>query len=146
MGAVWHAPTLKSAAWYACDDRAQLRIKRQAQIMYAGALAVKQAFPGARWRRGAEADFQHLAGLILHVYEDQRDQFLWSSLLERETERLLVYHWYAVGAVALALLEHRTLSGRQIKEIIILAAQERAMRWQVEPADAQDRPGQPAAV
>lgn len=119
LGKVMHARTLKAGTWYANDDRAQLLIAREIKICFAGALAVKRAFPGSCWRSGAEGDYHHAADLILHVYMDQRDQFLWSSLLARATERLLERYWYAVEAVAAALSTRRTLSGPQIKCIII---------------------------
>jgi hypothetical protein len=118
LGSVRHGRTHNADEWYGADDRAQGRIAREVRIAYAGALAVKRAFPGSRWRVGAEGDFGRAADIISHFYEVERAQYLWSSLLMLETEALLNWAWFAVEALAAALVARQTLTGREAREVI----------------------------
>lgn len=121
IGLVQRAPALNADQWYANDDRAQLRIGREIKVSFAGALAVKVAFPGSRYRRGADSDFAKVADNVSHVYTDGRKQYLWTRLLWLDTEDMLRQEWFAVEAIAAALLARTTLTGRQVRDVIVQA-------------------------
>jgi len=118
VGRVSHARALRRSTWGSNDDRAQLRIGREIKIAYAGALAVKRAFPGSRWRLGADNDYKEAADLVLHVYMDPRMQWHWCKLMELETEALLNKNWFAVKRLAKELLRRRTMNGAEIRRML----------------------------
>ena len=95
-----------------------MRVGRAIKMAYAGPLAVKRAFPRSHWRESGENDFTQAANVILHVYSDERARYLWSSLLRLETEWLLERGWFAVEALADALVAKRTLTGSEARTVI----------------------------
>lgn len=91
---------------------------RELMIFHAGVIAAargmgvkpKSVAPGGR------GDFDGLADDALKAFEDYQAKVDQSYT---EAEKLLVAHWEAVEAVAAALLEHRTLSGKRVRAIVM---------------------------
>lgn len=123
LGQVRHMPKVKDATLHGDVDRAQIRLGHQIKIAYAGALAVKRAYPHSRWRAGADNDFHNAAGDVLRVYEDAPRQIAWTRLLTLDTEALLERNWHAVEAVADVLVKRKTMSGAEVKAVIVAAFQ-----------------------
>jgi hypothetical protein len=65
---------------------------------------------------GSGVDFGKLADFALRAWGDYQEKIDQSY---QEAEKLLETHWNAVEAVAAALMEHKTLSGKRIREIVM---------------------------
>ena len=109
--------------WDSLDDRAKTRIGREVKVLFAGALAVKRAYPRSQWRATGSDDFPRAAEWIAHVYNDARIQRYWSEILLAETEMLLGFRWHVVEHLAQRLLEQETMKGCEVTQAIYEANQ-----------------------
>ena len=85
------------------------------------------------------------------IHDVKPDMRLHYDLLYKWTESLIEQQWHLVGAVAKALLEHRKLSGTQVRAVIEAANQEQTVinvtsLLDVAEAIRQRRPGQARAA
>ena len=67
---------------------------------------------------GARSDHARAADLALYVSADEKLANSLLKWLSVRTEKFVEVNWWAVQAVAEALLEHKTLSGKKAKEVI----------------------------
>lgn len=98
------------------SDRARLRVERTIIVRLAGPVAQRKHRPSS-WRRyhGSD-DYRGLAGLAACFYDGETlDAFI--RWLELRTQDLVEIHMSAIDRVAQALLERKTLTSDEIKEI-----------------------------
>jgi hypothetical protein len=77
--------------------------------------------PGSVKDFQGETDRCQAADFIGYLTESDRELEAWLKLLYIQAEQLVARYWYAIEAVAAALLEHRTLNGKQVREVIYQA-------------------------
>jgi hypothetical protein len=93
-------------------------IKRQAIVSFAGPAAQAIARPGTRIRAGAIGDHEHIARTIGLLCRDMESEKALRRWCENEARGLVKARWSHIEAVALALLERRTLAGANVAEIV----------------------------
>ena len=93
----------------------------------AGGLAERRAL-GCFNRLGAADDRQGALKLVSYIEPDASGQVLLAAWLWSCADRLVAQHWEQIAAVARALLERRTLKGREIDAIINGTLQRRSTR------------------
>ena len=98
------------------SPRAQYRLQGQIMFSLAGAIA-EQRHTGRRspYSDGDRHNAAGLAGYASSSPEEVEPMLRW---LEVRTENLIVRYWPFVEVVATALLKHRTLTGRQVRDLI----------------------------
>lgn len=124
LGSCGHMPWPTSVQpEYDGSSRTTARIRRQIRVLFAGVIAEAKSTGSKRWNlRGFHSDRVSIGDLALYVESGREDA---SAVCERErcnTEALVAEHWRAIVSVALALLEHESLSGRRVREIVRAAA------------------------
>jgi hypothetical protein len=82
-------------------------------------LAQGRLAPDPRWLRGSNGDVELAMKLFWHISDpDAEARDLHLSLLYRRTELLIENHWKDILAVARALVQRKTLSTKEIADII----------------------------
>jgi hypothetical protein len=117
---------LRCPKWFRLDLElnGRMRLLAEGWIMMSCAGQIAEArFLGRRPRYGTYVDNGHTADMALTIcggYGEHTDAYLKYCFL---AARFLVnFHWPEVEAVAAALMEHETLSGAQVWEVIRHAA------------------------
>lgn len=102
--------------WHPSRFRAEKLVMR----MLAGEVAQRRYNPrSVRWRHGQSDRNQSLDILLKYnPYEDAPGLTHHYEMLRKWTVSLIEQHWHLVEAVAKALLEHRQLSGTQVRAVI----------------------------
>ena len=106
--------------WHSSRFRAEKRVMR----LLAGEVAQRRYNPrSVRWRH-AESDRNQSLDILFKYspYEDALDVNHHYEMLREWTVSLIEQHWHLVEAVAKALLEHRELSGTQVRAVIQAAS------------------------
>ena len=93
------------------------RIQCSIMSLFAGEIAEKK-FTGRNDHVGSQTDFDNAIkyGELLYTTGLLGDLFDWLSVL---TEAIVNKYWHEIEKVAEVLLEKKTLSGKELKEIII---------------------------
>lgn len=112
-----------SGEWPIDDDAEQLRIYaeetfllRHAISCYAGAEACRRA--GEKdWRLGADNDYQSANNMIHKITQDDESIRHLLALAQRRTIVLVEHYWPEIEVVANALLESKTLTGKEVEHI-----------------------------
>lgn len=102
------------------DNRTRNLIEAHARVSLAGHIAQKRAFP--RSHRGDEEDFSAAVRGVSFLAGDNEMLEAYLHLLHLQTKAMVKTNWFLVEAVAQALLEQKTLSGRDVKQVIYSAA------------------------
>jgi hypothetical protein len=100
----------------------RLQAEKRVMISMAGEVAQRFFRPGSVRSHHSDSDRAYITDILTrYSWANEKgviDCRLHYRLLQHWTERMLKAKWPLVKAVAAALLEHRTLSGKQIVEII----------------------------
>jgi hypothetical protein len=101
------------------SDRNVLRAERLAQICFAGGIAQRRYCPQSVRRHHAEGDRRDAIGVMIHLAEGKELE-AWIKLLYLRTENMLANPdvWRAVQRLADALVEKKTIRGKEATEII----------------------------
>lgn len=104
------------------------RMERLVVVCLAGAIAERR-HAGRASRAGASEDHHQAAGLALHLAGGSGDgATLLLRYLDWRAHNLVKARWPEIEAVAAALLEHKTLGRKGIREAISAYLQERLRR------------------
>ena len=118
----WFSPDLN------LDDRHKKWIEREVLIFLAG-IAAEHRFAGQNNWKGSGSDFHSAINLASCMFEGSVLEKYVAFMLERT--RAMISHprvWVQIQAVAEALLEHRVLSKKRVREICRIAYTSGAMR------------------
>ena len=83
---------------------------------YSAEMRVTARSPTYVFDRGSRPDFEELADYAIRCWSDYQDKVDQSCA---EAEKLLDAHWKVVEAVAEALLEKKTLSGKRVRRVVM---------------------------
>ncbi len=107
--------------WFRPDNEVGFRERQWLEmeiLIFLGGLAAEFRFTCRRDFKGANADFHAAVDLASYSYDGLvLNRFL--AYMTERTKALIHGHivWLNIEAVAEALLEHRTLSGKRVREI-----------------------------
>jgi hypothetical protein len=95
------------------------RAERHIIVCFAGQLAQRKYAPHSRWRSAGGHDRAIAMELFWHVTSpDEKARNLQLALLWRKAELLVQQHWKTVQGLADALLERKTLTGKELRDVI----------------------------
>jgi hypothetical protein len=105
-----------------CSDRNRIRAERKVQVCLAGEVAQRRHDPRSVRRYHAKSDRRAAISLLTYFATERKELEAWFNLLHIRTENLLSNPdiWRAVERLAVALIERRTILGKDATEIIIL--------------------------
>jgi ATP-dependent Zn protease len=99
------------------EDRLQRYLPREIRVMLAG-LAAEWRFTGRNNFRGASADFNAAVDLAIRVYRPKTAGHYLKFMTSLMKDVVSVpANWCRITAVAEALLERETLTGREVREL-----------------------------
>ena len=113
------------------SGRTQLQLEGGIRSIWGGPLAQKKFNPRGFRHYHAAKDYKQIVDLAFNLSgSDDETASAYIKLLELQTRNLLNqgWIWQCVEAVAGALLEQEKLSGKQVREIILEAVQERVKK------------------
>jgi hypothetical protein len=129
-GRVTSGKTEKPSTCAAIDrgDRwhpSRLRAEKWVTVFQAGDAAQRHYDPFSVGLSYSRSDYERCIALLLRYAPDNEepDAELHYDLLQEWTESLIEQHWHVVEAVGKALLEHRELTGGQVRAVIHAAKQ-----------------------
>lgn len=93
------------------------RIEADVIIDVAGAVA-EHRHRGRYSRVGSTMDRDNVANKLLRLSNDAKEAYLYAAWLQQRTLNLIEYYWWAVEAVAQALLANETLTSERIAQVI----------------------------
>jgi hypothetical protein len=96
-------------------------MESHARVALAGEIAQERYDPDSVEDFHGERDRCRAFDLIGYLTESDRELEAWLNLLSIQAEQQVAKYWDGIEAVAAALLEHRTLSAKQIREVIYQA-------------------------
>lgn len=113
-----------------CSGRNQLRVERLAMVCLAGPYAMRKFLADADRlkeydREQAESDDFHKAVNALGYFEDGAVLEKYLHYMEARAEAFVASRWWAITAVAEALLQRTTLKGPDVRRVIAEALQAR---------------------
>jgi hypothetical protein len=100
------------------SDQARLRAERLIKICLAGPAAQRHHRPTSFRRWQAQSDYDLAADLALHVTGGGESATMFLRWLEVVTKDLVTGSWPQIEAVAAALMQHKRLTGTQVKAAI----------------------------
>lgn len=113
------------------SPQAAARAERAILICLAGPFAQKRFAPRSRWRSqnyvGFDGsghgigDFDCVVDLTFRLYGNGDVAQKYLRYMEARAEQLVTHHWKEIEAVAQALLERETMTGDEIKGIMLAA-------------------------
>lgn len=114
----WPPSIIADCETGACESKSRRWLFREMIIKHAGMIAEARGTGGmtedvVEW---GGSDSSELADYVLRAFSDPQEKV---DQAKQETEKLLDAHWEAVEAIAAALLEHRTLSGKRVRAIVM---------------------------
>lgn len=95
------------------------RAERHIRVAFAGQIAQRKFAPRSKWKRGGAADHalaMELFWPICHADREARDLHL--QMLWREAECLVDRWWKVIRLLADELIEHKTLTRDEAREVI----------------------------
>lgn len=95
------------------------RMERNARMSLAGGIAQRQFNPRSLRHYHGHSDRHSAVNLISYLTGSNKELVAWINLLRVQTEGLVKKHWPEIEAVANALIEYETLTGRQIRTILV---------------------------
>ena len=100
--------------------RSRFRAEKWVMVIQAGDMAQRRYDPTSVGISYSRSDFVKCNVLLLNYDPDKKnpDAEFHYDLLQKWTESLIEQHWHLVEAVAKALLEHRELTGSQVRAVI----------------------------
>lgn len=114
----WPPSIIEDTATRASESKSRRWLFREMIIHHAGMIAEAKGTGGmtediVEW---GGSDSSTLADYVLQAFGDSQKKV---DQTKQETKKLLDAHWEAVEAIAAALLEHRTLSGKRVRAIVM---------------------------
>jgi hypothetical protein len=109
------------------DTRTRLRLENEIVTFFAGP-QTEERFTGEPADDGSSSDFRAIVDLASYMVGDEDELNAYIEWLRCRTARHLrtwPAFWPCVQALAEALLQHQTLSGRRARQVILTAGQ----RW-----------------
>ncbi len=92
-------------------------VRKHGMVALAGAAGSLGFSNSPNWQ-GASADLEALDSILMKVAPLQRDREMRAERLWEETKSLIRRDWRLVEAIADALVQHKTLDAKQVREII----------------------------
>jgi hypothetical protein len=110
--------------WHPSRFRAEKRV----MTLQAGEVSQRRYNSRSVRRYHSRRDLNQSLDILLQYspYEEEPDVTHHYQMLHKWTEALIEQHWHLVEAVAKALLEHRKLSGNQLRDVIRTAQRKQA--------------------
>jgi hypothetical protein len=119
--------------------RSKDHIERYIRAALAGSIAQHRYSPQSFENHHAKGDDSNAFQLALALASDNvREAEAWLNLLHIQTESLIELCWFAVEAVAQALLERHTLIGDELQKVCQSAFMNSPKRERVELADERE--------
>lgn len=102
------------------SDRNSIRAEKNVQSLLAGVIAQRRYNPRSVRGNPASSDHQAAIDTLSHFAAEQREVEAWLKLLHIRTGNMLANPdiWRAVERLASALMERRTIPGKEVTEII----------------------------
>ena len=94
------------------------RLECQARVFLAGAIAQRRIAARSMRRLHNQTDIENVVFFMDYLCSSDRELSAHIELLQMQTEDLVELHWPEVQTVAKALIERRTLSGPEMREVI----------------------------
>jgi hypothetical protein len=102
------------------NDRAHLRVERSVVLSLAGVEAQRKYSPSSVRGHHWASDRDQAIRMLSCIAEPSGDEFpIYWKLLKIRTKEMVRFHWRQIEAVAARLLISKSLSGDQIREVII---------------------------
>lgn len=99
------------------NSRIRNRIESEARVCFAGHIAQKRAYP--RSHRLDGRDIQRAVDLVSYLVPQSKVLGAYLNLLYLQAENLVDFNWQEIEAVANALLERDTISGSEVRRIVM---------------------------
>ena len=112
------------------DDYGSISARRRAtleahvRVLIAGWIAEKRFNPKGFRRSGAQEDQRTLITIVFLLSNSEKEARLYHRLLEVQTVQIVNRRWFAIKALAAALLKKETLSGEEAGKLIMKAFQD----------------------
>jgi hypothetical protein len=98
----------------------RVRLEHQAMVLLAGGIAERR-FTGRANHVGAMSDYEKAADFAMACSGSERATSAFLKWLETVTEDVVRDRWAAIEAVAAALFERKTLSGKDVDRLVVEA-------------------------
>jgi ATP-dependent Zn protease len=99
------------------SDLVKVRLQHEAMVLLAGGIAERR-FAGQADHVGTRSDYARAADFALTISGSEHAADVLLDWLGTVTEDLVADRWPAIEAVAAALLERRTLSAKDVDELV----------------------------
>jgi len=115
-----HRKTISSTIEYDASDRNRIRAERYVQGLIAGEMAQRRYNPRSVRNEHGSSDRHEAIKVLSYFANNENELGPWFKLLRIRTENLLAVPdvWQAVERLAAALMERRTIPGKEATEII----------------------------
>jgi ATP-dependent Zn protease len=138
FGQVHHASGLSAKQVEELDvsivsPRVREALEKRIRISFAGWLAEHRHDRTAD-EAHSMSDYGHALDLMMRLAGSQREINLYSALLKYQTKEMLRVGWPHVRAIAVALLERKTLTGQEIRQVINKSYGRREMEVHIDEA------------
>jgi hypothetical protein len=92
--------------------------ERRLLVTLAGGFAQRRFAPRSPWRRDMRSDLELAADRIAELGHRGKVADAYQMNLELRTEALVEKHWPYIEAVAATLLEKKTMTKREVRQVI----------------------------
>ena len=120
LGSVSHVQFVNRNFQWRDSDRDRIRVEKLAQLSLAGEIAQRRFSPRSVRRYHAKSDRMNAIDLLSPLTVDIKELEAWLKLLHIRTENMLSNPdaWNAVKRLAAALVQKRTIRGKEAVETI----------------------------